>query len=121
MIPGMQADAYPNPATRKDKDGTSDALWGQEPAEESSASQTAAQYSNAVWDGFHQGREELLRRSFDGFEPGREQAVAQMGELLEHAKDGDHESRSPFLRNHSKRNPAVVDTVFDKTKKLLDG
>ena len=120
MIEGAQPDAYPAPPTRALSAGTSEALWGQEPHEEGADSQTGNQHSNALWEGFRAGREKFLANNFDGFGPSQGQAVDEMGQLLDHFKDGDHESGTPFLRDHSKRNPAVVATVFDKTKDLLD-
>jgi hypothetical protein len=121
MIEGTQPDAYPDPLTRAQGAGTSEAMWGQEPHEEGAESHTAVQHTNAVWDGFKAGREKFLARNFDGFEPSKTQAKEEVGELFAHGKSGEYESRSPFLRDDSKRNPAVVATVFDKTKRLLEG
>lgn len=120
MIEGTQPDAYPPPVLRGQHEGTADAYWGQEPAEEDTGSHTGNQHSNAMWDGFKAGREKFLERNFDGFKNNQDQAQNEMGELLQHFNEGEHESGTPFLRDHSKRNPAVVQTVFDRTKKLLD-
>jgi hypothetical protein len=120
QIEGLQPAAYTDPPARKERDGTSDDYWGQEPNEEKRDSQTAAQHSNAVWDGFKAGREKFLANNFNSFSDNQDQTEKQTGALLDHARTGDFESSSPYLRDKSTRNPAVVATVFDKTKKLLD-
>jgi len=116
-VTGLNPDPYAAPPLRKDLEGTDSALWGQEP--ESDGKATAQVHSNAVWDGFRAGRERFLERNFDSFKPSQEQTQALLSGQLEHFKSGDHESSTPFTRDHSKRRPVEVETVFDKTKRLL--
>lgn len=119
QVPGMQPDAYPRPPTREVNESTADALWGQEPQEEAEHSRTGQMHSNAAWDGFRAGRERFLERNFSGFDPSRAQAVSELSANLKHFRSGDHESSKPFTNEHSSRNPGPVETLFDRTKRLL--
>jgi len=118
-VPGMQPDAYPDPPAREERYETADALWGQEPQEEATHSRTGQMHSNAVWDGFRAGRERFLERNFGGFDPSRAQALSELSNGFEHFRAGDHESSKPFTNEHSRRNPGPVETVFEKTKRVL--
>lgn len=118
-VEGLNPDDYPNPPERAERDGTSEAMWGQHDSEKEDRSGTAQHHSNAVWDGFRQGRERFLERNFDSFGPSSKQTVEHLSEALDHFKSGDHESSKPFTNSHSKRLPEVVSTVLDKTKNLL--
>lgn len=119
QVPGMQPDAYPSPPAREEREETADALWGQEPQEEAKHSRTGQMHSNAAWDGFRAGRERFLERNFSGFAPSRTQALSELSGSLEHFRSGDHESSKPFTNEHSNRNPEIVETVFERTKRVL--
>lgn len=112
---GVNPNTYPDPPDRGKN--TIDAPWGEEPDKEESDAQL---HSNAAWDGFKRGREEFLARDFDNFKPSADATVQELSQRFDHFKSGDHESSKPFTNDHSKRTPEVVETVLDKTKRLLD-
>jgi hypothetical protein len=116
---GLNPDPYADPATRKEREDTDNALWGQESAGTGNSG-TEQVHSNAVWDGFRNGRERFLKCNFDAFEPSQAQSQELLGNNLEHFKSGDHESHTAFNRDHSDRKPEIPETVLEKTKRLLD-
>lgn len=119
MVPGLAPDTYGNPPARKEREETADALWGQEDLGDDDRSGTAVHHSNSVWDGFRAGRERFLERNFDSFDASKAQALAELSAGFDHFKSGDHESSKPFTNEHSKRVPVVVESVLDKTKRVL--
>lgn len=116
---GLNPDTYPNPPSRKERSESADALWGQETDDGAARNHTGQFHSNAAWDGFRQGRERFLERTFDGFEPSRDQAVKELSGHLDHFSSGNHESSKPFTNEHSKLRPRVAESVFDQTKRKL--
>lgn len=115
---GVNPDPYPDPPDRNE--GNVDALWGEPDIKDADPAGTAQHHTNAAWDGFKKSRERFLERNFDSFEPSAENAQELLSQNLDHFKSGDHESGKPFTNEHSKRNPEVVETVLDKTKRLLN-
>jgi len=114
-VAGVNPSPYPDPPDREA--GTVEALWGEEPSKKSNNAQF---HSNAVWDAFRRGREEFLKRDFANYEPSAAAAVRELSQNFDHFKSGDHESSKPFTNDHSKLRPEVVETVLDKTKRLLN-
>jgi hypothetical protein len=51
-------DVYPTPESAKERDGTTNALWGEDPA--------PPRHSGAVEDAHHEGRAGMLNRLLDG-------------------------------------------------------
>lgn len=115
---GVNPDPYPDPKDRGQ--GNADAPWGESDLPPSDPSGTAQHHTNAAWTGFKKSREKFLQRHFTRFEASAENTNDILGQQLDHFKSGDHESSKPFSNDHSKRNPEVVETVLDKTKRLLD-
>lgn len=116
---GINPEPYKNPPLREAKSGTSEANWGQHDGEEDAPSGTAQHHSNTAWKSFREGRERFLERVFNSFDASRKQSISQLGEEFDHFQNGDHESNGPFLGEHSKRMPREVETVFEKTKRLI--
>ena len=113
---GVAPDAYPDPPDRHE--GTIQAPWGESDGD-NGKDHTAQHHSNAVWDGFKQGREEFLKRHFDSFASSADATNKTLSEVSSHFKSGDHESSKPFSNDHSKHNPEVVSTLLQKTHSLL--
>ena len=114
---GVNPNQYPDPPDRDS--GVATAPWGESDGVNGEA-QTAQHHSNAAWDGFRKSREAFLKRHFDAFGPSAENSSAVLSQHLDHFKSGDHESGGPLNRGHSKRNPEVVETVLEKTRRLLE-
>lgn len=112
---GVNPDPYPDPVDRGE--GTTDALWGDK---DDGGRGTSEHFTNAAWRGFKQSREKFLEKNLDSFESSAEGARKTLAQNLDHFQSGDFEARKPFLKEHSDRQPEVVDTVLDKTVRLLD-
>jgi hypothetical protein len=117
---GVQPDAYPDPSDEgQTGEGTVDASWGQTDIKPGDPAQTAQHHSNAVLDEFRRGREEFLQRHFDAYGSSSKTNQKVMAQALSHGS-GDHESSTAMMDAGSKRSPAAVETVVDKTKRVLD-
>ena len=114
---GVNPDPYPDPDRAEEN---IDAPWGEKDISSSDNCCTAQHHSNAVLGEFRKGREDFLNRYFAGKGASEKATKAQLAQHLDHAKSGDYESGRAMLREGSKRNPAVADTLLDKTKKELD-
>ncbi len=118
---GVQPDAYPDPSDEgQTGDGTTDASWGQKDIKPSDPAQTAQHHSNAVLDEFRRGREEFLQRHFDAYGTSSKANQQVVGQALAHASSGDYEAGTAQISAASKRNPAAVETVVDKTRRVLE-
>jgi hypothetical protein len=115
---GVNPDPYPDPPDR-DK-GNDEAPWGEKDLPPGDRSGTAQHHTNAAWRGFKQSREKFLNRNFDAYTGSAKNSQDVLSQALDHFKSGDHESSKPFNNDHSKRNPEVVETVLDKTVRLLE-
>jgi hypothetical protein len=115
-----QPDPYPNPPSEgQAEEGTTDARWGQEDGSQKDPSQSAQHHSNAVLDEFRRGREEFLQRHFNAYPASSKTNQKVVSQALSHGS-GDYGASTAMLDAGSKRSPAAVETVVDKTKRVLD-
>lgn len=115
---GVNPDQYPDPSDRPQ--ANAHASWGEETSPHAdSGKSTEVHHSNAVLDGYKAGKETFLKRHFNSFSKSSKTDQALVGQHLDHAKSGDYEGSKPFQEAGSKRQPEHVETVLDKTKRIL--
>lgn len=117
---GVQPDAYPDPSDQgQTGEGTIDASRGEKDIKPNDSAQTAQHHSNAVLDEFTRGRQKFLERHFDSYGSSTSANQKVMAQTLSHGS-GDYEASTAQIDSGSKRRPAAVETLVDKTKRVLD-
>ena len=96
---GVNPDLYPDPEDRPK--GNIDASWGEGDVPKSTEHATAEHYSDAAYQQFIEGRQEMLDNIFASKQPAAKAEQALMGQHLQHAASGNYESRAPLLEEEA--------------------
>jgi hypothetical protein len=110
---GVNPDVYPDPEGRKQQKGTIDAPWGER--DTTDGNNDPEHYSDAAYQQFIEGRQEMLDKLFASKGPAAKAEQALVGQQLQHGASGAYESRAPLLE------PEAVDPVKEAESAFFDG
>lgn len=98
---GVNPDLYPDPEGRKEEVGSIDAPWGESDVPPGKTNANSEQYSDAAWEQYIEGRQEMLDDIFASKQPASKAEQALVRGLLQHGASNKFESRAPLLESEA--------------------